>query len=114
MLMLTDGAAEAIRALAAAPGMEGLRISSAGEQPAEGPLALQIGLVENPSDGDAVLDAGGAQVFLAPETVDVLDDKVLDADIEGQSVRFALLEQPDLANPNHGVARESDNNGDTA
>lgn len=93
MLMLTQGAAEAIKVLADAPGAEGLRISPAEAVEGEAESGLQIGLVEAPGTDDAVLEAGEAQVFLAPETVDTLDDKVLDAEIEGQNVRFALLEQ---------------------
>ena len=93
MLMLTEGAAEVIKVLADAPDAEGLRISTADAEGAESGSGLQIGLVEAPGDGDEVLEADGAQVFLAPDTVDTLADKVLDADIDGQSVRFALLEQ---------------------
>lgn len=92
MLMLTQDAAQAINVLAAGPGAEGLRISSA-EGATEAGTALQIGVAEAPAGGDAVLAAGDAQVFLASDTVDLLADKVLDAEVEGQDVRFTLLEQ---------------------
>lgn len=99
MLMLTEGAAEAIKVLAETPGAEGLRISTASVAETEGDSGLQIGLVEGPGNEDAVLDAGGAQVFLAPDTVEPLSDKVLDAELDGQNVRFALLEQEADAEP---------------
>lgn len=105
--MLTQDAAQAINVLASAPDAEGLRISTA-EGAAETGTALQIGVAEAPAGGDAVLAAGEAQVFLASDTVDLLADKVLDAEVEGQDVRFTLLEQqgdqPADAGPDGSVA----------
>lgn len=93
MLMLTEDAVEVIAMLSEAPGAEGLRISRADVPEPGEDAGLQIGLVDAPGRYDEVLDAGNAQVFLAPDTVDALSDKVLDADVEGRSVRFALLVQ---------------------
>ena len=92
MLALTEGAAEVIKQLTAAPAAEGVRISAAsadGAQP-----ALQIELAAAPQEDDAVVEAGGAQLFLEQTALAVLDDKVLDADVEGDKVQFAILEQP--------------------
>ena len=36
----------------------------------------------------------GAQIYVEPgETAELLDDKVLDADVSGNEVRFSLLQQ---------------------
>lgn len=50
-------------------------------------------MTARPHPQDAVVEAEGAHIFLAPEAAETMDDKVLDADIEGGEVRFALLEQ---------------------
>lgn len=92
MLMLTEGAAQAIRALSDTPGAEGLRIAASDEGGAAS--GLEIALAAQPETDDAVLEANGAQLFLSPDTVELLSDKVLDADlVDDQSVRFSLLEQ---------------------
>jgi Fe-S cluster assembly iron-binding protein IscA len=92
MLALTEGAAEVIKQLTAAPAAEGVRISAASSN---GPhAALQIELATGPQEEDAVLEAGGAQLFLEPHALALLDDKVLDAGVEGDEVQFAVLEQP--------------------
>ena len=45
---------------------------------------------------DTVLEADGARLYVEPETLRVLDHKLLDADITDGNARFALREQPDL------------------
>jgi iron-sulfur cluster assembly protein len=93
MLMLTRDAAEAIKGLAETPGAAGLRIFGRRESPgAEGP-GLEIELSAGPQPRDAVVEAEGARLFLAPEAAEAMEDKVLDADVEGGQVRFAVLEQ---------------------
>lgn len=89
MLMLTREAADAIKGLSEAPGAGGLRISA----PEGTETELEANLAPGPDPSDQVVEAEGAQLFLTPEAADVLDDKVLDAELEGGSVRFALLEQ---------------------
>jgi Fe-S cluster assembly iron-binding protein IscA len=42
-----------------------------------------------PAEHDQVVDEHGAHVFLAPHAASCLDDKLLDAYIDGQQVRFA-------------------------
>lgn len=92
-LMLTPDAAEVIKGLAEVPGAEGLRISPM-DQPldAEGP-GLQVELARGPQSQDAVVEVEGARIFLAPVAVETMEDKVLDADIDGDQVRFAVLQQ---------------------
>jgi len=93
-IMLTPDAAEAIKGLVETPGAEGLRISSMATQSpdTQGP-GLEVALSGGPQPQDAVIETEGARLFLAPEAVQVMDDKILDADVEGGEVRFALLEQ---------------------
>jgi len=92
MLMLTDDAAEVVRDLADEPGAEGLRISSQDHSlNGQGPH-LNIEVVSAPEPEDLVLETDGAPIFLAPEAAGALDGKVLDAEVEGDRVQFALLE----------------------
>jgi iron-sulfur cluster assembly protein len=91
MLTLTNNAVDAIRNLTveqAVPDEGGLRIAD------DGAGALTISLVPAPYDGDQVLDASGARLFLDPGASQVLDDKELDAATghDGR-VRFAVAEQ---------------------
>ena len=94
MLALTENAAEVIRRLTEAPTAEGVRISAdpaAAEDPA---AALQVELAAAPQEQDQVMEAGGAQLFLEPTALRILEDKVLDAGVEGDEVHFAVFEQP--------------------
>ncbi len=94
MLMLTRDATEAIRGLAMAPGAEGVRISTGPDpSPASPGPSFRIELVPAPAEEDAVLEAEGAKIFLAPEAAPALDDKLLDADVEDEGVRFAITGQ---------------------
>ena len=92
-LMLTPDAAQVIKGLADIPGAAGLRISPMAQPPdTEGP-GLQVELAAGPEPQDAVVDVEGVQIFLAPEAAETMEDKVLDADIHGEQVRFAVLQQ---------------------
>jgi Fe-S cluster assembly iron-binding protein IscA len=93
MLMLTEAAAGVIRDLEAGAPAGGLRIVP-GPRPGNryGP-DLQAKLVEAPHAEDAVLEAHGAHVFLQPAAGAALEDKVLDADVDGNRVSFAVFEQ---------------------
>jgi iron-sulfur cluster assembly protein len=91
VLTLTDNAASEIRNLVSQPEIpddSGVRIASNGEG------ALTLALATEPAAGDAVVEDGGARVFLEPTAGQLLDDKLLDAaiDPEGQ-VQFTLVEQ---------------------
>jgi len=80
MVTLTEGAVSAIRGLAQqvedAP-TGGLRIADGGGG------ALQLGVVQGPEPGDAVVDAGGAKLFLDETAERTLDGKALDARPDG-------------------------------
>jgi iron-sulfur cluster assembly protein len=94
MLAITDTAAEAIKGIVASPQVPegaGLRIATRPETPAEGPFEVSVAPV--PAEEDQVVEESGAQVFLEPHAAEALDDKVLDAEIEGGEVRFAIGQQ---------------------
>lgn len=94
MLAITDTAAEAIRGIVAAPELPdgaGLRIAT---QPGDGPAgALEVSVASVPADTDQVVDEDGARVFVEADAVALLDDKLLDAQIDGTRVGFTLSEQ---------------------
>ena len=95
MLTITHEAAEAIDAVVhAAPDATdeaGLRIAR-GVTP-DGQQGLQLSVTGSPAADDAVVDAEGTNVFLDAEAAQMLDDKVLDAKVEGEQVGFLLREQ---------------------
>jgi iron-sulfur cluster assembly protein len=95
VLAITDTAAEAIRGIVAAPELPdgaGLRIATT---PGTGEsAALEVSVAETPADTDQVVSESGARVFVEAEAVPLLDDKLLDAQIEGTRVGFMLSERP--------------------
>ncbi|SEH15514.1 hypothetical protein [Thermoleophilum album] len=93
MLAISPAASEAIRGLLEASEMptgSGMRItlSSSGT---EG--ALEISLRPHPEAEDQVVEVEGAAVFIEPQALPLVDDKVLDAHVERDQVAFALLQQ---------------------
>jgi Fe-S cluster assembly iron-binding protein IscA len=95
MLAITEEAASAIDGIVTArelPGEAGVRLSvhSAGSD-GEGQREIRLDVVEAPQAGDEVLE--GAAVFLEPEAAAALDDKLLDADLSGERVQFAVRPQ---------------------
>ena len=94
MLAITENAAEAIQAIVAsspeAPQKAGLRIAA---RPGEEQSRLDLTIAAVPAEDDEVVEEHGAHVFLDPEAASYLDDKVLDARVEGQQVGFEVLEQ---------------------
>ena len=101
MLTMTNNAAEAVRRISDGSGLEpdpGLRISR---------TALPGGHDARDRDrgraapSDQTVEEGGARIYLEELVVPALDDKVLDAEIEGDQVRFALRDaQPGSADGN--------------
>ena len=93
MLTLTPSASEAIRRLSAQTddaGTGGIRISPGPETP-EG-AALELALVAAGQPEDAMLDDGGATVYMEPGIANVLDAMVLDADVDEDRVTFVVRE----------------------
>jgi Fe-S cluster assembly iron-binding protein IscA len=106
MLALTPNAAEAVEAIVSqpeAPDGAVMRITSeesAGEDGA--PMRdLQLALVEEPQEGDVVVQ--GMAISIEPDTIDFLDDKVLDAEFSDEGVQFSLYLQPEEASENGEV-----------
>ena len=97
MLTITHEAAEAIDAVVHSapdvPDNAGLRIAR-GVAP-DGQEGLQLSVTEGPAPDDAVVEAEGTHVFLESEAAALLDDKVLDAKVEGEQVGFLLRDQGD-------------------
>jgi iron-sulfur cluster assembly protein len=97
VLTLTQNATEAIEGLLHGPGMPdgaGVRIASAAAGNGNEPAALQLGLAAGPDDHDEVIEEAGARVFVEETLASMLDDKLLDADREGEQVRFSIIGQP--------------------
>jgi iron-sulfur cluster assembly protein len=95
VLTLTPTAADAVRQLmasarASAEPHGGIRISSGVPGPAGTPL--QVALADEPEAADQTIEEGGATVFVEGTAAEFLDDKILDASVEADGVRFALLE----------------------
>ena len=97
MLTITENAEQALDAVAAAenaPEGAGVRISQG--VGANGQAAVGLALVPGPQPGDAVVDSANTPVFLAAEIAAMLDDKILDAEVQGDQIAFRLAEQPPL------------------
>ena len=97
MLALTPTAADAIETILAAPGMPdsaGVRISPhvTRENGREDPRGseLELGVTEAPVEGDEVVVAEGARVYLDGMVAGALDGMVLDARVDDRGVTFTL------------------------
>jgi iron-sulfur cluster assembly protein len=96
MLMLTETATQVIGALVERrpelPEGAGLRISTSSDDRAES--GLMVSTSDTPQPGDQVVQDQQARVFLDMDAAEVLDDKVLDAEVDdtGQ-VRFLVAPQ---------------------
>jgi Fe-S cluster assembly iron-binding protein IscA len=97
MLALTQGAADAVETIVAqeeAAESAVLRITSRTESDnGSGPHhELEMALVTKPQEDDVVVE--GIPIAVEPHTLEFLDDKILDAEIEDGDVRFSLYQQP--------------------
>lgn len=98
MLALTPTAAEVVEAIVSqpeAPDGAVLRISSEEGEPdpaGDETRDLQLAVVEAPEDEDVRVQ--GVAISVEPGTLDFLDDKVLDAEVSDDGVRFRLYLQP--------------------
>ena len=91
MLTITDNAEHALDAVVAAenaPEGAGVRISQGVD--ADGQPAVGLALAAAPEPGDAVVEDANVPVFVASEVADLLDDKILDAQIEGDQIAFRI------------------------
>jgi iron-sulfur cluster assembly protein len=95
VLTVTPTAADAVRQLlasarASAEPHAGVRISSGVPGPADTPL--QVALADEPEAADQTIEDGGATVFVEASAAEFLDDKIIDASVEADGVRFTILE----------------------
>jgi Fe-S cluster assembly iron-binding protein IscA len=95
VLTITEQADQALDAVVTAenaPEGAGIRISQGVD--ADGQPAVGLALATAPEPGDAVVEDASVPVFLAPGVAELLDDKVLDAQVEGEQIAFRLGDQP--------------------
>lgn len=98
MLLLTENASTIVKSIAdQAPDVAGagnhvgLRIAAQGADSAE----LSLAVVAEPESTDQVIETDGAFVYLEPNALEMLMDKILDASVEENgTVSFALALQP--------------------
>lgn len=96
MLALTEDAAQAIDGIVNAaelPEGAGLRITTeeATQDDGQTRTDLRLALTEGPEEGDQVVE--GSNVFIEEGTAELLDDKLLDAEVSEGEVQFSLLHQ---------------------
>ena len=97
MLTITSNAAEAIRTIVEAtdvPDEGGIRIAIAQQNGAQ--ASLELAISPAPLEGDEVLEEEGAHVFLDEMAAVALDDKSLDAQIQGDEISFGIVERDDF------------------
>jgi iron-sulfur cluster assembly protein len=100
VLTLTPTAAEVVRTLveqSPAPDSGGLRIA-AGEETGEG-VPLELSIVDEPEPADERVEQEGATVYLDPNAAELLDDKLLDAQVAEDHVTFTLRDDDTGAEP---------------
>ncbi len=96
MLTITETAAEAIDSIVKstpeAPESVGLRIAPAARE--NGAPGFTLVLAGEPEPDDQVVEGTGeVPVFVAAESAEELDDKVLDAQVQGDQVGFILAQR---------------------
>jgi iron-sulfur cluster assembly protein len=93
MLVLTEAAAEVVKAMTStpqAPEGSGLRIVSAAAQSGDAG-ELQVSAAPGPSENDQVIETAGAHVYLEPQAAAYLEDKVLDAQVDQEGKTYFSL-----------------------
>ena len=93
MHTLTPTAAEVVKTLvdqSETPDSGGLRIAASAEG-VEG-ISLELSLVGEPEATDERIEQEGATVYLDPDAAQLLEDKLLDAQVADDHVTFVLRE----------------------
>jgi iron-sulfur cluster assembly protein len=92
MLTVTDDAAEAIKAIVQSnSGGDTLRLVSRPMN--ENEATLDIEIAAEPAPTDQSVQAGDVQLYMDASAAAFLEDKELDATVEGDSVRFSIGDQ---------------------
>jgi len=94
VLTITTDAVTAIKGIVETAEVQGAGLRIYAEPQNDAEASLEIALTPEPSPDDKVLDAAGATVFLEHNAAEYLDDKQLDADVDGEQIRFSITEQP--------------------
>jgi Fe-S cluster assembly iron-binding protein IscA len=85
MLRIDDDAVAALEQIGA------IRITA---EETDGEAEISIDEAAEASEGDEVIESGGAKVFLAPSAADVLADQVLGVHAHGDHFHFTFEDQP--------------------
>ena len=104
MLTLTENARHAVEDIAVRAGLPdegGLRIAETST-----PGSFELSLVTGPAEGDDVIEAGAARVFVEPTTSEVLTDQKLDATPSPEGTGFLLAPQDDAAPEGDAAPRD--------
>jgi iron-sulfur cluster assembly protein len=110
VLTLTPTAAEVVRTLveqSPAPESGGLRIAASTDDAGDS-VELELALVEEPEALDETVEQEGATVYLDPEAAELLDDKLLDAQVAEDHVTFVLREDDAGNGPFESFSVEED------
>jgi iron-sulfur cluster assembly protein len=96
VLTITPEASEAIRGIIAAsdaPDGSMFRIAPQGQDgTAPGP-SLAISVIDEPQPDDQIVEGEQVAVCIEPTAAALLDDKELDATVEGEQVNFSIGQQ---------------------
>ena len=97
MLALTQGAADAVETIVKqqeTPESAVLRITSRADSDngAGAHRELEMALVTEPQEDDVLVE--GIPIAVEPNTLEFLDDKILDAEVDGGGIHFSLYLQP--------------------
>jgi len=85
MLELSDDAAREIKELT---GTSGLRFVA--QELADGSTSFDPSIVEEPAEGDVVVERAGARVFLDPAAAEKLADVILEIESHGDHFHFGF------------------------
>ena len=96
MLTITPEASQAIRGIidaSDAPDGSMFRISSQAQDETAPGAGLMISLIESAPPDDQIVEGEQVAVCVEPTAAAMLDDKELDANVEGEEVSFSIGEQ---------------------
>ena len=99
VLTITETASTVIQTLTQSVDAEeaGLRIFAQPASNGDNQATLELTLSEGPMMGDQVVELEETKVYLEPNAANYLEDKVLDATVEGENVHFSIAEKPDIS-----------------
>lgn len=96
MLEITSEASQAIRGILASEGVPdgaAFRISAQESPSPDAGSGFAVSITEEAPPEDQVVEAEDVEVRVEPTAAEMLDDKQLDASIDGGQVQFSLSEQ---------------------